>query len=279
MSLILKAPAKINWFLFVLGRRPDGYHDIATALECIDLFDTLEFEKSNSVEIEGLSSIPLKENLIYKAVSIVKERFGIKKGVSIRVQKTIPIASGLAGGSTDAAATLKGLNILWGLDIDDNTLKEISISLGSDVPFFLDGLCALAEGKGHILTPIPTRLPCTLLLVKPPIGVSSGWAYSETKRYYSPKKSELDSIIRAISERDFGVIKEKCSNGLEPSVFRKYPLISEIKERLYAEGAVFSIMSGSGSTVFGVFEDELRAERAEGAFKGLWTKVVKTLTF
>jgi len=279
MSLTLKAPAKINWFLFVLGARPDGYHNIVTVLECIDLFDILEFEESNKVEIKGLSSIPLKENLIYRAVSIFRERFGIKKGVRIRVQKNIPIASGLAGGSTDAAATLKGLNTLWGLGIDDNTLKDISISLGSDVPFFLDSLCALAEGKGQVLTSIPTKIPCTLLLVKPPIGVSSGWAYSEIKRYYSPTKSELDSIIRAISERDFEVIKKKCSNGLEPAVCKEYPVISEIKKRLYTEGAVFSIMSGSGSTVFGVFEDELMAEKAEGAFKGLWTKVVRTLTF
>ena len=279
-KILIKTPAKINLGLRVKELRPDGYHEIATTMQMVGLFDELTFEtieKGIEIVTEGEVIKNGEENIIYKAYKILmKETEDI--GVRIRLKKNIPVASGLGGGSSDGAATLVGLNMLWGLNFNKKKLMHFGSRLGSDVPFFLFGPSAHAKGRGDILTPVKP-LNAWVLLVKPSFAVSTSWAYNNYNRLREKEQDtklltkRRDSIKLPRFNKRFG----EYINDLERVTGSKYPVISSIKKELIDSGAEISLMSGSGSTVFGIFSEKKSAEDASRRFKGYKVFVVKTL--
>ena len=280
--LALKAPAKINWFLNVLGRREDGYHDIVSLMQCITLSDSLMMENSPTVEVVTGADIPREENLVYKAATLMKEKTGIVSGVKITLHKEIPLAAGLGGGSSDAATTIMGLKKLWGLDFTPRDLSGLGETLGSDVPFFFHGPVSVVEGKGEIVSPVGLRKSYSLLLVKPKISISAAWAYAEydkvsqSREVLTKKHNNIKLFCQALERGDFAFLSSLQGNDLEPLVVRRYPVIGEIKHSLMLRGALFSSMSGSGSSVFGVFDSERDAENAKEYMSPHWCRVVTT---
>jgi 4-diphosphocytidyl-2-C-methyl-D-erythritol kinase len=281
--LTLNAPAKINWFLNVLGRRKDGYHDIVSLMQCITLGDSLVMENSPSVEVLTGADIPREENLVYKAAKLMREKTGIVSGVKITLHKEIPLAAGLGGGSSDAAATLIGLKRLWNLDCTPRDLAGLGEALGSDVPFFFHGPVSVVEGRGEVVSPVELTKSYHLLLVKPEISISAAWAYAEydkvsqSREVLTKKHNNIKLFCQALGRGDFAFLSSLQGNDLEPLVVRRYPVIGEIKHSLMLRGALFSSMSGSGSSVFGVFDSERHAENARGYMSPHWCRVVRTL--
>jgi 4-diphosphocytidyl-2-C-methyl-D-erythritol kinase len=280
--LSLKAPAKINWFLNVRCKRSDGYHEISSLMQCLTLGDSLTFEDADDIDVSADLPIPREENLVYKAALLMRERCGIRKGVRITLKKEIPLAAGLGGGSSDAAYTMRGLNDFWGLTLTPAELADLGSGIGSDVPFFFHGPAALIEGRGERVTPVALKRSCTLLLVKPPTGISAAWAYGQMKaapcHEALPKRdSPVAQFCRALDEGNFSFLSSLQSNDLEPPVLREHPVIGEIKEELRRKGALFSSMSGSGSTVFGVFASDEDAGRAAADFSPYWCRAARTL--
>lgn len=299
--LTIKAPAKINWFLNVLGLRDDGFHEIQSLMQKITLYDVLTFAPSEELVLETDSMIPVEQNLVYKAALLLKNIYCIDKGAFISLKKNIPIGAGLGGGSSDAASALIGLNQLWSLNLSSEDLCKIAEALGSDVPFFLSGTLSFVYGRGEKLMPYATGKTVNLLLVKPPFPVSTAWAYKEIRnlklktlasadcieRQISGQVSELtkkankvdniEFLINLIERTEFGEITGTVSNDLELVTIKSFPVISEIKDRLVKQGAIFSLMSGSGPTVFGVFQSAENAENASIAFKDYWTTVAQTM--
>jgi|WetSurSiteA1Bulk_404760.scaffolds.fasta_scaffold00133_7 4-diphosphocytidyl-2-C-methyl-D-erythritol kinase len=290
----LRAPAKINWFLKIREKRSDGYHSIQSLMQCVTLYDTLCFERTAAIELECDQNIPVSDNLVYKAACLLKECTTYRKGARITVKKNIPVGAGLGGGSSNAACALMGLNTLWGLNLAANALRDLGARIGSDVPFFFDTPCSFVEGRGETSTPVSLDQSATLLLVKPPLSVSTAWAYDafDQKRISEGdtgtlslsfdeklKKKPLDIKLfcQALSKRDFATLTEMQENALENVVIARHPIVQEIKERLLDGGAVMSAMSGSGPTVFGVFEDRDRAEQAAVTMSPSWCCIVETL--
>jgi 4-diphosphocytidyl-2-C-methyl-D-erythritol kinase len=273
----LKAHAKINWFLRVTGRRADGYHDIDTLFQRITLCDELNFKDAPSISITTEAPIALDENLVMKAALMMRKASGADRGARIGLVKKIPIAAGLGGGSSDAAATLEGLNDLWNLKLPTERLREMALELGSDVPFFLDGRPAVARGRGEQLATANIARPVTLLLLNPSVSVSAGWAYSEMKDYSGEDDEYARRFIEALEAGDFRALGELAVNDLEAPVVKMHPVVGEMKAALRKEGALFSAMSGSGPTVFGVFADRKAAEQAAKAINAPWSAVAETL--
>ena len=283
--LTVKAPAKINWSLFVLDKREDGYHNILSLLHCIGLYDILEFELSDNLTLESDLDLPCERNLVYKAASLLKNYSGTEKGARIILRKEIPLGAGLGGGSSDAAHTLMALNNLWELDFGKAELKALGSALGSDVPFFFDGPLAEAEGRGERLTSVPVAKSYVLLLVKAGCSVSTSWAYGAVDSEGEGKVEKIENkinniqlIYRALAAGDIYSIAGNAHNDFENAVIGHYPVIGDVKERLLKNGAVMALMSGSGSTVFGLFEDENTALKASEKFQPFFCRVVKTLT-
>lgn len=277
--IALQAHAKINWFLRVLGRRDDGYHDIETLMQGIGLYDELYIEPAKELTLASDMRIPHQKNLVYKAAIALTKHVGIREGARIRLVKNIPSAAGLGGGSSDAASTLRGLSELWGLELSQTELLELAAGLGSDVPFFIGAPCAVATGRGERLSPIDMRGGARLLLVKPSFGISSAVAYGGIKSY-SSSTGELAPIVAAIEAADGAAMSRLLGNDLETPAITANAEIAELKAALISAGAVFSAMSGSGSTVFGVFEHEDALKKARGvlsARKGLWICATVTL--
>ena len=281
-SVFLEAPAKINWFLQILGKREDGYHDIKSCMQCVSLYDSLRFEHADSIAVESRLDIPVSDNLVFRAASLLKEYASYRKGARILLRKNVPVGGGLGGGSSDAAHTLVGLNRLWGLGIDDLELRSISAQLGSDVPFFLGGPAALVEGRGEKIAPLEVRSSVTLLLVKPRISVSTAWAYSGFDQSghdtLTKKPIDIKLFCQALNRLDLTSLGNMLYNDLENVVTRKYPVVREIKRRLSEKGAAISAMSGSGSVVFGVFLSRGEAEEVAREMKPNFCRVVETLT-
>ena len=277
--LTLKAPAKINWFLKILGKRKDGYHEIQSLIQKITLYDILTFAPSNDLILKTGAPIPVEQNLIYKAAMLLKNRYGIEKGALIHLDKNIPMGAGLGGGSSDAAAALLGLNELWSLDLSQKELSETAGQLGSDVPLFLYGPLSLVYGRGEKIAPRKAEKILDILLVKPPFDVSTDQVYKNfsmlTKK--AEKVNNIEHFIRKIEIAELSGITGNVSNDLESVTINSFPVIGEIKEMLRKQGAVFSLMSGSGSTVFGVFESRKKAMEASCAFNEFWTAVVQTI--
>ncbi len=275
--LNVRAPAKINWFLSVLAKRTDGYHNIHSLMQRVSLYDDLLFYSADTLEVISDSDIPLEDNLVYKSASLLQKYTSCKKGIKIILHKNIPLSAGLGGGSSDAAFALLGLNTLWGLGLAKRELTAIGMEIGSDVPFFLNGPSALIEGKGEKITHLNINAPMALLLVKPPVSVSAAWAYKNTKKL-TKKTIDIKLFCQALNKKDFASLSNMLKNDLEKAVVKRYPLVGKIKDILLEQGAFISAMSGSGPTVFGVFESTEKASSAISRLEQNWCRVVTTLT-
>ncbi len=281
--ITVNAPAKINWSLNVFDKRDDGYHDILSLIQCITLSDSLVFEPSDALEVVTDAPIPLGDNLVYRAMVTLKERGGRGGGARVTLHKEIPIAAGLGGGSSDAASALMGLNLLWNLGLSREALSRIGETLGSDVPFFFRGPVSIIGGRGEIVSPARVERSHALLLVKPHVGISTAWAYAELDRVSSggvltKKDNNIKLFCQALERGDFPLLSSFARNDFESVVVGKYPVIGEIKERLREKGALFSSMSGSGPTLYGVFRNENDAVKAMEYMLPHWCKVVRTVT-
>lgn len=254
---IVKAFAKINICIDVLKKREDNYHELKMIMQDINLCDEVTVQTiENGIEITcNKSSVPTDHhNIVYKACKIMIERFSIKSGFKIHIEKRIPVAAGLAGGSSDCAAVLKAINELFLLELDNKELETIGKEVGSDVPYCIRGGTVLAQGRGEILTDLPTLPKTNLVLVKPLIDVSTQWVYSNLDIKKIKTRPDIDLIIELIRKKDINNLSQNIINVLELVTIKKYEIIQEIKDVLLKKGAKVSLMSGSGPSVFGVFE-------------------------
>ena len=278
-KLQLKAPAKVNYRLDVLGKRPDGYHDLRMLMQRVDLCDDIEITLKDEPGIRvtcGRAGVPDGPgNIAWRAADALVKLSGRQVGIEIAITKNIPVAAGLGGGSSDAATVLMGVNELLELGLAQERLMEIGVKLGADVPFFIFKKPALAEGIGNLLTALEQVPELWVVLVNPGIHVSTAWVYQNLQL----TEKEDAAIVR----RSYASLDEVCatlSNDLEPVTFSRFPAVAEIKEMLITAGARGSLMSGSGSTVFGLFADEAAALRAADGIKaehGWFTAAVKTI--
>lgn len=266
-SIKLQAYGKINLSLNVLRQREDGYHDVRMIMQTVKLHDNIDIEKTREPGIHlktNLSFLPVNENnLMYKAAKMLIDEFHIREGVSMQLKKVIPVSAGMAGGSTDAASVLYGMNKLFDLKLSIEDLKERGVKLGADIPFCLMRGTALSEGIGEILTPLPKLPPCPIVLAKPAISVSTKFVYQNLHVNDLPESShpDVDSVIAALNRNDVTEVAENMGNILESVTCKHYPEIEDIKTVMNELGAVNSIMSGSGPTVFGIFNDAHTAKK------------------
>ena len=279
--LSLRAPAKINWFLKVLGKRDDGYHDLISVMQCVSLYDELTFEHADTIELISDMDIPPMDNIVYRTASSLKKNTSYRKGAKITLIKNIPSGAGLGGGSSDAASTLLGLKRLWGLKLSNTDLHAIAAEIGADVPFFLDGPCSLAERRGEKLSPLKIHSSAVLLLVKPSISVSTAEAYasfdSGKVKKLTKKPNDIKLLVQVFTRQAFNLYGNLFDNDLEPVVAARYPVIREIKTQLLNSGAIISAMTGSGSAVYGLFRNREHAEKSADAMQSYWCRVVDTL--
>ncbi len=270
-SILLKARGKINLTLDVVGKRENGYHDLRMIMQTINLFDTLYIRKTKVPGIRlraNYSWLPTDEkNIVYRAVQVFFDQLGQDVGVSIELTKRIPVAAGLAGGSTDAAAALIGLNRLFNTKYDMQKLMEMGFKLGADVPFCILRGTVLAEGIGEELTPLPSMPYTHVVLVKPPISVSTAIVYKNLDINTISQRPDTEAVIQAIKDKDVHTIARNMVNVLEGVTIPMYPIIEDFKQDLMRHGAIGAMMSGSGSTVFGLFESKEKAYAAAGYFK------------
>ena len=261
----------MNLGLDVLRRREDGYHEVKMIMQTIHLYDQLEIKKTKEPGIfiqTNLDFLPTNENnLIYKAAKLLQDMYGMKNGVAVDLQKYIPIAAGMAGGSTDAAAVLYGMNKLFGLKLKHTKLMEIGVSIGADVPYCLMRGTALAEGIGEKLRSLPPMPKCPVLIAKPGISVSTKLVYENLNLSDAMVHPNIDAQIAAIRRKDLNGITAHMGNILETVTIPKYPVIDEIKRCMLENGAAGAMMSGSGPTVFGLFSDGLTARAAFDAMR------------
>jgi 4-diphosphocytidyl-2-C-methyl-D-erythritol kinase len=265
--------AKLNLGLEVGARRPDGYHEIRSIMQTVSLADQVKLEWTTggiSLEVEGADLPADSGNIAMRAAKLMRDRAGGGLGVSIRLIKRIPLAAGLAGGSADAAAVLFGLNRLWDLGLSGPDLIALAADLGSDVPFCLLGGTAYAKGRGEIVAPLPPLPPCFIVLVCPPLVVSTAWAYSMLDRdgleQHRPVDG-IDGLEAALETGNLSQIAAGMANTFEPVVMAHFPLIGEIKEMLLTAGALAAMMSGSGPTVYGLFSTSKEAHAAASILK------------
>ena len=297
--LTLKAPAKINWFLNILGLRNDGFHEIQSLIQKVSLFDELTFSPAESLVVNSDVPVPMEQNLVYKSAMFLREKYKVKRGALIHLDKIIPAGAGLGGGSSDAAAALMGLNELWSLGLSMDELCRTGELIGSDIPFFLYNSLSYVDGRGERVRSCKARKNINILLVKPSFHISTAWAYKayaaekENEQKHEPvtdgaehsaeltKKAEkvnnIKLFIHKIEKAEIREIAGIVSNDLELIAIKNFPVIAEIKEKLLDRGALFSLMSGSGSAVFGVFDTKEIAEKASRLFDGFWTSVVETI--
>ena len=267
----LKALAKINLGLDVVRRRDDGYHEVRMIMQTIHLYDRLKISKTKNKGIEiktNLSFLPVNENnLVYKAGKLLMDEFDIKEGMSVELIKKIPVAAGMAGGSPDAAAMLYGMNQIFELGLSRKQLMERGVKIGADVPYCIMRGTALAEGIGEELTSLPPMVKCPVLIAKPPISVSTKFVYQNLKLDENTIHPDIDKIVSNIKSKDLKGVAENMGNVLETVTIPNYPVIDEIKSRMIEAGALNAMMSGSGPTVFGIFDDEEVAKKAYADMK------------
>lgn len=267
----LKALGKINLGLDVLGKRENGYHDVRMVMQTVYLYDKIVLEKTKEPGItleSNLFYLPNNEsNLAYRAAQMLMEEFEIESGVKIDLEKHIPVAAGMAGGSTDAAAVLFGVNRMFQLGLSQEQLMERGVKLGADVPYCIMRGTALAEGIGEELSPLPAMPKCHVLLAKPPISVSTKKVYEELDSQEIENHPDIDGIIKGLEEKDLKKIADSMGNVLEKVTIAEYPVIGEIKTIMNQEGALGAMMSGSGPTVFGIFDDKIKGRRAAQKIK------------
>lgn len=266
MRLTRNAYGKINLGLDVLRRREDGYHEVKMIMQMVDICDTLTFTSREDDEIHIVTdhgSVPCDEhNLIYKAAMILFEETGRHIGVDVELAKRIPVAAGMAGGSTDAAAALLALNEMLGLPLTRERLSEIAVRVGADVPYCVMGGTALSEGIGEKLTPLPAPPEAYLVIAKPDIEVSTAFVYKNLKLEMIDRHPDIDGMVKALYEGRLEGITDRMENLLETVTIPAYPIIRTIKEICRQEGAYNALMSGSGPTVFAVYKEKEKAQRA-----------------
>ena len=272
-TVTLKALAKINLGLDVLGRRENGYHDVRMVMQTIYLYDNVTMEKTEEAGIQlkcNLFYLPVDEtNIAYKAAKLLMDEFDIKEGVRIVLDKHIPVAAGLAGGSANAAAVLVGMNRLFSLGLSQQELMERGVSLGADVPYCVMRGTVLAEGIGEILTPLPPLPKCHVLIAKPGISVSTKTVYEKLDAQEIAEHPDIDGILEGLDKQDLHKVAVAMGNVLEHVTIGDYPVIEEIKDVMKEEGALNAMMSGSGPTVFGIFDDRQKAKQAKQRIREL----------
>ena len=282
-----KAYAKINLGLDVIRRRPDGYHEVKMIMQTVGIYDILTFAKRElsaggpqiSIMLEQKNTLkpefsgedlPCDEsNLIYKAAAMIMDTYGVKESVDITLQKNIPIAAGMAGGSTDAAAVFHGLNELFGLSMSLEDMKRLGVKIGADVPYCIMGGTALSEGIGEILTPLPAPTKAYLLIAKPDIDVSTKFVYENLHADMLKYHPDIDGMVEALKVGNLTKVTERMGNVLETVTEKKYPIIRRIKDEMIKGGAQNALMSGSGPTVFGIYTDKETVRKAYDVIKGL----------
>ena len=262
-ELKLKAKAKINLGLDVVRKREDGYHEVRMIMQMINLYDKITLRKKTEPGITvtaNLSYLPVNEdNLVYRAAKLLMDEFQVDGGLEIELQKYIPVAAGMAGGSTDAAAVMVGVNRIFQLRLNKKQLMERGVKIGADVPFCIMRGTALAEGIGEELTPLPAMPHCSLVIAKPKIHVSTKFVYGNLKVGELTEHPDIDGQVQALRENNLEQLVTRMGNVLETVTIPAYPVIDEIKHTMMKYGAMGAMMSGSGPTVFGIFEKEDKA--------------------
>ena len=262
----LRAMAKINLGLDVIGKRADGYHDVRMVMQTIRMYDLLEIRKKRAPGIVLSTNLPYvpsdERNLVYRAAKLLMDEFQVEEGLSMRLTKSIPVAAGMAGGSSDAAAAFVGVNRLFRLGLSQEELMERAVQIGADVPYCVMRGTALAEGIGEKLTRLPAVPECFVLVGKPGINVSTKTAYENLNLGAIERHPDIDGMLRDIENGDLRAMTEKMENVFQPGVEAKYPVIRQIIELMEQGGALRAMMSGSGPTVFGIFESRDRLQRA-----------------
>lgn len=282
MEILEKAPAKINLGLDILGKRPDGLHELAMVMASIDLADRLYLEEipENKIIIEtNKAFLPTdKKNHVYEALELVKERFEIKQGLRVKIHKEIPVAAGLGGGSTDSAAALRAVNRLWNLGLSVKELASLGAEVGSDVPYCVYGQTSLVEGFGEKVTPIAPMPQCWVVVVKPRMSVSTRTIFAKIvmEDLYHP---DIPALVSAIEENDYQKMTQNLGNSMEVVTIKKHPIIQQLKDRMLKYGADAAMMSGSGPTVYALCHKYSRAKHVFNALKGFCDEVylVRTL--
>ena len=268
----LKAMGKINLALDVIRKREDGYHEVRMIMQTVQIYDQLELKESREAGIRistNLQYLPVNENnLVYKAAKLLMDEFHIASGLTVRLQKRIPVAAGMAGGSADAAAALVGVNRMFGLGLSRKELMRRAVSLGADVPYCVLRGTALAEGIGEKLTPLPPMPDCHILIGKPPVNVSTRFVYGNLNAAGLTHHPDVDGMEVALREGSLSGIVSRMENVLETVTAPAHPVIEQIKQYMKEHGAENALMSGSGPTVFGIFTDR---ETAYSAYRGLKT--------
>ena len=283
----LRALAKINLGLDILRKREDGYHEVRMIMQTIQMYDVLKMKKVKKPGISLSVNYPYipsdERNLVYKAAKLLMDEFQVKEGVDICLEKFIPVAAGMAGGSSDAAAAMVGINRLFKLGLSERELMDRAVNIGADVPYCIMRGTALAEGIGEKLTRIAQIPDCFVLIGKPGISVSTKMAYESLQLDKISSHPDIDGMIKDIENGDLLTMTEKMGNVFEPGIIEKYPVIGEIKNLMEDNGALKAMMSGSGPTVFGIFDDREKMEvaaavlRESGLAKTVFaTEVTKT---
>ena len=269
--ITLKAYAKINLGLDVVRRLENGYHEVRMVMQNIDLYDKVNIYRNRTGDIKvktNLGFLPTgPDNLVYKAAALLKDEFNIKDGVNLDLYKFIPVAAGMAGGSTDAAAVLKGMNKMFDLGLSEQELMDRGAKLGADIPYCIMGGTALAEGIGEVLTKLPDCPSCYVVIGKPPISVSTKYVYEHLVLDENTVHPDIDGIVDSINNGNIYGVADRLSNVLESVTETAYPIIGKIKSRMMDMGALNSIMSGSGPTVFGLFDDLEKANACKEILK------------
>lgn len=268
----LKAMAKINLGLDVLGKREDGYHEVRMIMQTIRMYDILDIRKTRRPGIVLTTNLPFiptdQRNLVYKAAQMLMEEFDVEEGLSIKLRKFIPVAAGMAGGSSDAAAAFVGVNRMFHLGLTEEQLMERAVKVGADVPYCIMRGTALAEGIGEKLTRLPRVPHCYVLVGKPGVNVSTKTAY-ENLKLDDPVvvHPDIDGMVTAVRNGDLDGMISRMGNVFEPGIISKYPVIQEIKDLMESNGARKAMMSGSGPTVFGIFDDKEKMDRAAAVLR------------
>lgn len=267
----LRALAKINLGLDVLGKREDGYHEVRMIMQTIQMYDVLEIRKSDTPGIALTTNLPYiptdDKNLVYQAAKLLMDEFHIREGISVNLEKFIPVAAGMAGGSSDAAAAFVGVNRLFNLGLSEEELMKRAVRVGADVPYCIMRGTALAEGIGEKLTRLPQLPHCYVLVGKPGVNVSTRIAYENLNLGGIFHHPDIDGMIEDINRGDLYAMVSKMENVFEPGIMGKYPVIQEIRDLMEAEGALKAMMSGSGPTVFGIFDNEEKMTAAAAVLR------------
>lgn len=266
-ELELKAYGKINLGLDVVRKREDGYHEVRMVMQTVNLYDKITIERTNKPEIQTETNLPYvpdgEGNLAYRAAKMLADEFGIRDGIMIRIKKYIPVAAGMAGGSTDAAAVLVGVNRMFNLGLSRKELMDRGVKLGADVPYCIMRGTALSEGIGEILTELPPAPQCHIVLAKPQVAVSTKVVYGKLRanELTADQHPDIDGMVTAIKNEDLDGVISRLDNVLETVTVPDHPEIAKIKEIMMENGADGALMSGSGPTVFGIYKDKKAAEK------------------